>query len=264
MSMSTGPGTTGPGSRPSAGQPPLKLIGAVVIVVAVGILLAVVALSGGGGDEGPRTSVGPATPTPRPTSESGGLLSGSPIPSPQATIDLARPTAAAASSHLETVGAGDRMVLPKLGISGNLAIKEVGADGVMPDPSTPDEVAYYDFSNWQGLGGAPGRGPGNNAVFSGHVDSGSKACKNGTVPPPCTAVFWELRNIKIGDEIEVYLGTNVYRYRVTANQHFLTDSAPWNQIVSATAQETLTLITCAGSFSSGEYNSRTVVTAVRV
>jgi LPXTG-site transpeptidase (sortase) family protein len=77
-------------------------------------------------------------------------------------------------------------------------------------------------------------------------------------------VFWELRNIKIGDEIEVYLGTNVYKYRVTTNQSFNANTAPWNQIVSATAQETLTLITCTGSFTSGEYDSRTVVTAVRI
>ncbi len=260
MSLSNGPGATGPGSSPSASQPPFKLIGAVVIVVAVGILLAVVAFGGGGGgDERVETR-----PTPRPTSESAGLLSGSPLPSPEATINLAVPTVAAAGGHLETVAAGDRLTLPKFGISGNLSIKQVGADGVMPDPSTPDEIAYYDFSAWQGLGGAPGRGPGNNAVFSGHVDSGSKACANGTKPPPCEAVFWDLGKAKVGDEVEVHLGNNIYKYRITANQHFLTEDAPWNQIVSATAQETITIITCAGSFSAGEYNSRTVVTAVRV
>lgn len=260
MSFSTGPEQSDSGSSPSMGnKPPLKLIGAGIIVVAVGILLAVVAFSGGGGSD--RTSVGP---TPRPTSESGGLLSGTPLPSPEATVDLSRPTAVAAGSHLSAVGAGDKLVLPKLGISGNLSIKTVGADGVMPDPSTPDEIAYYDFSSWQGLGGAPGRGPGNNAVFSGHVDSGTKPCSNGAVPPPCTAVFWELRNIKIGDEVEIYLGRDVYRYRVTANQHFIADEAPWDKIVSATTQETITIITCAGSFSSGEYDSRTVVTGVRI
>jgi LPXTG-site transpeptidase (sortase) family protein len=77
-------------------------------------------------------------------------------------------------------------------------------------------------------------------------------------------VFWELRNIKVGDEVEVHLGSNIYRYRVTGNQSFNANSAPWNQIVAATERETITIITCAGSFTGGEYDSRTVVTGVRI
>jgi LPXTG-site transpeptidase (sortase) family protein len=219
------------------------------VVLAVGILVAVVAFSGGSSGPEPQAS------------DSGGLQSDEPLPTVEATIDLDRPTAVP-PNHLESVGPDDRLVIPKFGASGPLAIKQVGPDGVMPDPSTPDEIAYYDFSGWPGLGGAPGRG--GNAVFSGHVDSGSKPCKNGSVPAPCQAVLWDMRRLQSGDELEVHLGGQVLRYRVTGNQHFPTGDAPWDQIVSATAKETITVITCTGSFINGEYNSRQVLTAERI
>jgi LPXTG-site transpeptidase (sortase) family protein len=247
MAMDNRPGQSSPGGARS-GQSPLKLIGAGVVVLAIGILVAVVAFSGG--DSSP-----PAA------SDSGGLQADEPLPSVEATIDLARATATP-PDHLTGFGPDDRLVIPKFNASGPLAIKAVGADGVMPDPSTPDEVAYYDFSAWPGLGGAPGRG--GNAIFSGHVDSGSKPCKNGTVPAPCQAVFWDLRNLKSGDELELHLSGQVLRYKVTGNQHFPTGDAPWDQIVSATAKETITVITCTGSFINGEYNSRQVLTAERI
>ena len=261
MALDSGPGQNRSGG-PFSGQPPFKLIGGLVVVVAIAVLVAVAA-SGGGGDGGSGSGgeVGskPATSTPR--SENAGLASPGTQPIVEATINLQRPTAVPPVA-LQSVASGDRLVLPKFGISGQLSIKAVGADGVMPDPTNPDEIAYYDFSAFPGMGGTPGRG--GNAVFSGHVDSGFKPCQNGTVPPPCTAILWELRNVRIGDEIEVHLSAAVYRYRVTANQHFTTSDAPWNQIVATTAQETVTIITCTGEFRSGEYNSRQVVTAIRI
>ena len=249
MAMDSGPEQEGSGGFFSGS--PLKLIGAGAIVLAVGILVAVVAFSGGdnGGDQTTAES------------ENAGLQADTPLPTVEATVALDRPTAVP-PPHLESVGAGDRLVLPKFGISGPLSIKKVGPDGVMPDPANPDEVAYYDFSEWPGLGGAPGRG--GNSVYSGHVDSGFKACKNGSVPPPCQAVFWDLRNLKIGDEVEIHLSGQVLRYRVTANQYFPTGDAPWDKIVTATSKETMTVITCTGSFINGEYNSRQVLTAERI
>lgn len=250
MAMDSRPGRGGPGGFLS-GQSPLKLAGAGAVLLALGILVAVVAFSGGGDDDGPT----------RAASENAGLQSDEPLPTPEATIALERPTAVP-PPHLESVGPGDRLVISKFGISGPLAIKKVGPDGVMPDPSDADEVAYYDFSAHPGLGGAPGRG--GNAVFSGHVDSGRKPCRNGTVPPPCQAVFWDVPKMRVGDEIEVNLSGQVLRYRVTANQSFKVADAPWDQIVTATAKETITLITCIGTFSAGEYDSRQVVTAERI
>ena len=116
----------------------------------------------------------------------------------------------------------------------------------MPNPDTPDDVAYYDFSAWPGLGGAPGRG--GNAVFSGHVDSGRAACKNGTVAPPCEAVFWELRNLSTGDEIQIRISGETFNYRVVTRENVSAVDGAWDQIVASTAEETLTIITCGGEF----------------
>ena len=185
------------------------------------------------------------------------------LPTPEATIDLNRPTAGAVE-HLTSVSAGDRFVISKFGVDAPLTYRKVEPDGVMPNPDGPDDIAYYDFSAWTGMGGAPGRG--GNAVFAGHVDSGKKACKNGTVNPPCEAVLWDLNRLKLGDELEVRLSGQTFRYRVTSNQAVSAADGPWNQIVASTAEESMTVITCGGDFNreTGEYTYRQVVTAVRM
>lgn len=235
-----------------SGQLPLPLIGGLATLVIVGIILVAVAMGGGGSD-----SSGDADATP-------GNLAGlqTAQPTPEATIDLERETAEA--GHLTAVGDGDRMVISRFGVNAPLTYRQVPPNGVMPDPDGPDDIAYYDFSNFQSLGGAPGLG--GNAVFAGHVDSGSKACKNGTVPPPCQAVLWDLNDLSLGDEIEVHIGGTVYKYEVTSNQPVPAATGPWEKIVTSTAQESLTIITCGGDFNreTREYTNRQVVTAVRI
>jgi LPXTG-site transpeptidase (sortase) family protein len=257
MVLDRGPGEDRPDEVPAttskASRFNLKLIGAGVVVLAIAVLVIVVAASGGGGGSDNEASGSP--------SDSGGLLDEA-LPTPEATIDLARPTVEAPPAHLESVGPNDRMVIAKYGIDAPLAYQKVAPTGVMPDPTNPDEVVYYDFSALSGFGGAPGRG--GNVVMSGHVDSGKKPCKNGTVPPPCQAVFWDVRTMRTGDEIEIHVGGQMFRYRVTGSQAVHAVSGPWDQIVASTAQETLTLITCGGEFVAGEYTHRTVVTATRV
>jgi LPXTG-site transpeptidase (sortase) family protein len=215
------------------------------------LILVLVTLSGGGGDDKPSN-----------TDESAGLAADV-EPTPEATIDLARPTVVA-NNNPTSVSPDDRLVITKFGVSAPLTLKTVGLDGVMPNPDGPDDSAFYDFSAWPGKGGSPGKG--GNAIFSGHVDSGQKACKNGSVPPPCQAVFWDLNNLRLGDEIEIHLSGVVHKYRVTSNQPINAANGPWDQIVSSTAEESLTLITCGGDFNreTREYNNRQVVTAVRI
>lgn len=236
----------------------LPLIGGLVAVLAIGIFLAVVVF---GGDDGDRDSV--ATDNSLAPAESGGLAADAP-PVVEGSVDLtARPTAAAAQ-NLADIGADDRFVVTKFGIDAPLTYRSVGPDGQMPNPEGPDDVAYYDFSSWPGMGGAPGRG--GNGVFAGHVDSGTKACKNGTVMPPCQAVFWEVSSLKLGDQIELRIAGQNYKYRVTSNQPVPAATAPWDKIVASTAEESITLITCAGNFNrvTREYSDRQVVTAVRM
>src|SRR5690606_28484228 len=148
------------------------------------------ALSSGGGDNGSPTgsTAAQAERSPTATSISGGLKTE--VPTPVATADLTQPTAVA--ENLQSLGENDRFLIPRFGVDAPLTYRAVGLDGVMPNPEGPDDVAYYDFSAWPGKGGRPGLG---NIVLAGHVDSGHVPCDNGTEPPPCTAVLWDLNNL---------------------------------------------------------------------
>ena len=242
------PGDVNPGRQ--SGRPALPIIGAAATAIVIGLVLAIACGGGGGGkkDEGGLHA---------------GLAADATPPVAEATIDLARPTVVPTiNPNLTKLGDSDRLVISRFGIDAPLKLKTVGSDGQMPDPDNPDDVVLYDFSAYEGLGGGPGTG--GNAVMAGHVDSGRKNCKNGTVKPPCQAVFWDVNKLKTGDEIEVKVGGESYKYTVKGNQAVSASSGPWEQIVASTAEETITLITCGGTFSNGEYNNRQVVTAVRV
>jgi LPXTG-site transpeptidase (sortase) family protein len=251
-------GPEGSGS-PLGGRPPLAIIGAIIAVVVVGIAVVAALALGGGGDDN-NTDDRPASVS-SPAS-SGGLVTPA-LPTPAGT-PLAQGDTLENAPNLTSVGAGDRLVISKINVNAPLSYKTVGADGVMPNPNGSDDVAYYNFAAWPGKGGAPGQG--GNSVFAGHVDSGRVACKNGTVPPPCEAVFWDVGKLAIGDEIQVVVGSNTFRYRVSSNAPVNAETGDWDSIVSARAQETITLITCGGDFNptTREYSHRQVVVATRI
>jgi LPXTG-site transpeptidase (sortase) family protein len=241
-----GPGSPNDG-KPSQGFTWLRVGAGAAVVLAAAALIAYVALGAGGDD----SAAGRISAGLQPTE-----------PSPEATLDPARPTGEA--GHLDSIGSGDRLVISKIGVNAPLTLRKVPQNGVMPNPEGPDDIAYYDFSNFAKLGGAPGLG--GNAVFAGHVDSGTKACQNGSEPPPCEAVLWDLNTLRLGDVIEVHVGGKVHKYEVTSNQPIPAATGPWQKIVSATAQETMTIITCGGDFNreTREYTNRQVVTAKKI
>lgn len=187
-------------------------------------------------------------------------------PTPETTPILSVPTQQIVPTAVPNptgVSASDRLIIRKIGVNAPLSYKRVGEDGAMPDPTGADDVAIYDFGLFYGAGGTPGLG--GNTVFSGHVDYGRGPCKNGTVKPPCEAVFWDLYKLRTSDEIEVNYGGGSYRYRV--NSHYVIRLRDWAEdIIVTTKEETITLITCAGDFnrSTREYDSLTIVTAVRI
>ena len=129
---------------------------------------------------------------------------------------------------------------------------ELGAvvDGAMQDPSGPWVVSWYEPLGKVGEGG--------NVVMAGHVDYWN-------VGP---AVFWDIRELPAGDVIRVVGedGKN-YEYAVQWIERYdaagLTPEVIQNDIVGDTGEETLTLITCGGTFdpATGEYNERWVVRA---
>jgi LPXTG-site transpeptidase (sortase) family protein len=228
---------------------PAFFLGGIVLVLAI---VGVVALSSRGGKEEsqppPFAEADFPTATPEPTPE--------PEPPPPP------PPPVYQDPNLAEIPADSRLVISKIGVNAPLTLKTVGLNGVMPDPDNPDDIAYYNFSAHPGFGGGPGRG--GNSVFAGHVDSGFKPCKNGTVKAPCVAVLYSLKTLKSGDEIELRVGGQSYMYQVTSNEAIDAHSGAWDKIVASTAQESVTIITCGGTFKAGEYNNRQVVTAVRV
>lgn len=141
----------------------------------------------------------------------------------------------------------NRFVIPTVGIRAVVETKGLDANQIMQVPDDPFEVAWYDFT-------APPGTPGN-TVFAGHVDH----IRVGR------AVFWNLRNVQIGDIMEYHsIDGQIFRYRVTRITT-QSASAPANDFVAPTEAETMTVITCTGSFNrnSRSYDQRLILQAIR-
>ena len=148
---------------------------------------------------------------------------------------------------------GQTLVIPKIGVSAPFSYKVVGTDGQMPNPDGPEDAAYYDFSQWPGLGGLPAKG--GNVIVAGHVDY----IRYGP------AVFWRLHELEPGDMVEIHLADGtVVTYKIEFYKQIEAGSADWTPIVEATADESITLITCGGEFEAGHYNNRQIVWGRRV
>ena len=141
--------------------------------------------------------------------------------------------------------------IAKAGVDAPIEYLQI-VDGVMLNPTGPWVVGWY----------VPTARPGErgNVVMSGHVDYY-------TVGP---AVFWSIRDLVDGDEM-VVAGEDgsEFRYAVTWTNNYpvatLTPEAI-EEIVGETKRESLTLITCTGTFDQGsaEYSDRFVVRGERV
>ena len=162
-----------------------------------------------------------------------------------------------------------RISIPAISVNAPLTYRLVdGAPGaVMPDPSGPTDVAYYDMSKWPGLGGVPGAG--HNAIFGGHVDLNRPIPYAGGAQYIGPAVFWSLDKLRVGDGIEITIaGGTTLKYAVVSVKELPSSgNTDWNTIWSGNVKkDTVTLFTCGGNFDSKahEYTSRTVVRAERV
>jgi LPXTG-site transpeptidase (sortase) family protein len=143
---------------------------------------------------------------------------------------------------------GTRLVIPKIGVDAPFSYKVVGTDGQMPNPNGPEDAAYYDFSQWPGLGGLPGKG--GNIVVAGHVDYINYG----------PAVFWRLHELEPGDTVDIQMADgSTVTYKIEFNKQIEVGDADWSGIVDATADESITLITCGGEFEAGHYNNRQIV-----
>jgi len=239
----------------------LAVAGVVAIIGGAIILLAFV---GGGGSPDPAvsrtaTAVPTTATTPQPTATpeapvSAGLVT--PAAPSQSTATLSPQDLASRGAGAPGGGPfrGVRMVIPAIGVNAPFTVRTVGSDGKMPNPKGPEDVVWYDFSQWPGLGGNPGVG--GNAVFSGHVDYVNYG----------PAVFWNLRKLVPGDEVRIVFDDgSELRYIVQWNKTTPSATADWDGIVRATQQESITLITCTGTFdpATRQYDQRVIVWATR-
>jgi len=178
------------------------------------------------------------------------------------TLDLPRngldtPTATPIPTPPPSSSPVARMIIEKIGIDAPVITMGLDEQHVPLVPDNPNDIVWYDFSTRPGWG--------SNAVFSGHVDW----TVNGV---PVTGVFYDLRNIGIGDIIKVRLqdGTE-YQYKVTANVAIPYDDPQALAVMGATPIEMITIITCGGTWVpeygnpiGGNYTHRQVVRAERV
>ena len=125
--------------------------------------------------------------------------------------------------------------------------------GIMPDPSGPWVVSWYE--NLAALN------EGGNVVMAGHVDYWD-------VGP---AVFWSLDTLTDGDVIQVFgEDDDVYEFEFAWIRDYVVaelDEDGIQEIVGPTDDESLTIITCAtGTWDAAaqEYTSRRVLRATRV
>jgi Sortase domain len=218
----------------------------------VGMLIVFVCFAGfvaacGGGSDSPSSSgasAATAATATRPTPAT--AATDSPVPeattiAPTKPAPTFTPAKTATSSPVPlVVGPEDRLIIPAIGVDAPLTLGAVGEDGVTPNPNGPDDVIVYDLSHFDGLGGRPGEG---NTVVYGHLDSRGP-CKNGTVPGPCKAVFYDLRNLSLGDEITLEFGGETFDYTVGALCNVARDDYP-QSIFESGQPERLTLLTDA-------------------
>jgi sortase (surface protein transpeptidase) len=141
---------------------------------------------------------------------------------------------------------GARLIIPSIGLDATVTGMDVGPSGAMPDPNGYFNAVLYNFPNHPGIGGS-------NKVLAGHVDCAR--CHNGGSG---TAVFWSVRSLTAGAKVQyVNPDGSVTNYTVVSS-YAVSPQTDWGSIVASSAAD-MTLITCTGTFSGGEYNNRHVV-----
>jgi sortase A len=115
-----------------------------------------------------------------------------------------------------------RLVIPKMGLDS--MVKYVPFSGsTWLISGLKQEIAWMGDTSWPGLGG--------NTGLAGHVDlvTGAKG------------PFWNLKDLKAGDEVTLYTEKNIYTYRVR-EQTVVEDYDL--SVIQPTDKPQLTLITC--------------------
>lgn len=205
------------------------------------------------------TPVAPANVSPSPTVTTTTTTTATPTPD-LVVRSLKQLRAEHGESPDATYG---RLRIPVLGIDAPLGIRTVGKDGILANPTGPDDVVWYDLSKWDGLGGAPGEG--GNAVFAGHVDQ-TTWLDWANVQYSGLAVFFFLDNLTPGQQITIEMNGLTHIYVVQWIRSLEPESDEWAEIYGPdhSGNDAITLITCGGDFNPEDksYALRIVVRAI--
>lgn len=125
------------------------------------------------------------------------------------------------------------LVIASVGIDARVEPVGVQAGGELATPPRDP----WDDVGWYNLGPLPGK-PGS-AVVDGHLDR----------PGGYPAVFWRLRDVQVGDEVQVTNAAGqMLRFRVRRIAYYTPDQAPIQDIFGNLGGTYLNLITCAGDW----------------
>lgn len=194
------------------------------------------------------------TPPPTPTTAPSPTATATPAPSPSAAISGSATVAPSPTPPPTATPFPTATPVPRAGLPVRLKIPAIKVDtaiesvGLTPDGAM-DVPKNYDNTAWYNLGPRPGEF--GNSVINGHLDSKTRE-----------AVFWNLKKLKVGDEVIVVGDDGVERrFVVERTEIYKRAEAPLNQIFGPTPGVRLNLITCEGDFNRrlGEYDSNMVV-----
>ena len=148
----------------------------------------------------------------------------------------APPTSAPATAPEPT--APIRIELPALGVDAEVAPVGVDSEGLMEIPQDVDTVGWYRF------GPVPGAAAGS-AVLSGHVDDYQQG----------QGVFARIGDLGPADEIRVTdQNGSTRRFTVLSREEWSKGEVPLDRLFDRGGSPRLVLITCGGSFDSGEHS----------
>lgn len=133
-----------------------------------------------------------------------------------------------------------RLSIPAIDVSAYVESLGLSSNG---DLATPARDPWVDVG-WYDLGPHPGDY--GSAVIDGHLDR----------PGGYPAVFWRLRDIQVGDDVQVVnSGGSTLHFRVTHIAYYPPEQAPLQDIFGNQGGRYLNLITCAGDWIPSEHQT---------